>query len=153
MSISSDFLLGVVVSEGCFYIPLYHKSSGNVRPAVSFSVKMNDRELLEKMKDEVGVGNMTNKCETPVWQVQSEEDCKSLVDYIEQNRNRSFGICHKSKQYDKWCEALELLDGKANTRVDDEVKKRLVDLSFSISESRNGRSTEKSEWYDRIDNE
>jgi len=153
MDISSDFLLGVVVSEGAFFISLYHKESGNVRPAPAFAVKMNDEMLLRKMKSEIGAGRITTQGGDPVWQTQAESDCWKIRRYIEENKSEVFEICNKSNQYETWCRALDMLDGETNTKLPKDIKIELVDMSFSITPTNNGRATTKEEWYERVENE
>jgi hypothetical protein len=151
---NENFILGIIAGEGSFYVALYLKESGVVRPAPSFSVKMNDTHLLKQMRAGLGVGGIvTRGGQGTTWQVQADSECRTVREFIEDNCGELFQLTNKYEQYLLWSEALDIVEGQTNTRLSAEDKKRLVDISFGIAESDNGRTVTKKSWYRRVENE
>jgi len=154
MSNPAHFVLGFIAGEGSFHVRLVVKQNEKVRPYPAFGLKVDEITILEKIRTEVGAGYITtNKDGHSTWQLQSEEDVLCLNDYVKRHKGDWFESTHKHEQFKKWSEVVELTKGKSNANMEKSDKKKIVEMSFSIANSDNGRAVTKKEWRQRIENE
>jgi len=76
--------------------------------------------------------------------IQSNDDCKAIVDYIEDHSTDEWEKTHKSTVFDKWKEAVQMKSD--NGRLTPEQKAELIKLSCDLNQTGKGKSVD--EWLD-----
>ncbi|MFC6975107.1 LAGLIDADG family homing endonuclease [Halomicroarcula sp. GCM10025709] len=118
--VSSDelaYTLGLISGEGSFFITFVRDDRYNhnvwYSPKMSVSMGEYSRELLKSQQALYGLGTVTDHPKGYAWTLSSRSDChelRRLIDgHIRRHENTAFVQSQKYQSYQKWCEALEIL--------------------------------------------
>jgi hypothetical protein len=148
----SQFVLGVIVSEGCFTINLQNREAGGLRATYRFEIKMSeeDEELVREIQRELGgVGGIYREerekwTDTVALVVTGKVDIDEVIAYIEENRKEAFDNTRKAEQYGKWKEARRV----GTVLKNKDAAQKVVDIAAEIDKYDRGLS--KSEWMQRF---
>lgn len=114
----SHWIAGFVDGEGCFFMAPVNRPGG-YRPSFSVSVRADDSEIVQKMRDFLDVGTThfyraTSGSRVIRWSVQAQADCQKLVQFFERFPLRA----KKRNDFEVWARAVEvaanLRSGRAN---------------------------------------
>jgi len=119
---NSDFLLGLIAGEGSFSISIKktsRNSSGyEIRLKFGLHMRTLDEKLVKAVKGEFGdVGNIQyrndwkrNRGDTIQYRVTSKDDCRKVVNYIENNLTEEFRSSEKYSSYLKFKDGLNYIE-------------------------------------------
>lgn len=146
-----QFALGLIAGEGSFYIGLKHRNSGVVNFTATFMLEVYEDNVVEVLVEDLGIGEVYSRDDRDgsIWRITSISDAQELANMVQSSADKYFKSTRKYEQFKKWHRAVEI--ASENSRYSDEQKKEIVDISFSIADS-NNRRTSKEEWYNRIEN-
>jgi len=148
---SSEFILGFVAGEGSFYVSVSERANSRVKITPAFSIKVYEMDVLQSIKEELGVGKIDKYEDEYSLNVQSRPECEKVRKFVNENCTRWFKSTHKYEQFKKWCSVLDILSNwERNNPPKDEKMKEAVDLAYSIART-NTREETKDYWYSLID--
>lgn len=130
---NSDFLLGLVAGEGSFSIPITknnNKNSGfDVRTMFALKMRSLDENMVEEVKSELGVGyitsrdsNKANEGKTIQYRVSSQEECRQVIHYLDQNMNEDFKMSDKYQSYLQFKKAVKYLENRSKSSPQSIIK-------------------------------
>ena len=145
---SSDFILGLIAGEGCFYVELNKnkRMSHNIyaRPAFSLGVKVDDPDMVHILEEEFGFGEIVHRDNSIEIRVRKKENIRYLIEWMDSNKTDLFTRTDKSRQYEDW----KIIRNKINNCETDEDMEEIVTLTKSLSNSTHGKS--KDDWHNLI---
>lgn len=138
------FVLGFIAGEGSFHVTLELTGSGYVVPKPTFSLRVYEDNILDKIRNHTSVGKVRDRKNGKAWRAQSISDCKELSDWVDKRAGDMFKSTDKWRQFKLWKEAVEikLSDGRSSL----EEKKRLIEISYEIPKS-DTKSKTMDEWF------
>jgi hypothetical protein len=122
-----SFVLGVIAGEGTFNVALHHqeeRAKHNVRPDPQFAVKMDvrDKNLVKECHESVGLGQYNEYEDMVYWSISSKEDCKKMVEYVEENANCGFKNTEKWESFKVWRDVVDIVGEPYKRLSEDEVR-------------------------------
>lgn len=151
---SEKFVLGFIAGEGSFQLRVFKRDTGEqvrARFTPAFSLGVYEEEIVQMIRDEIGVGKISTVDERTTIRVQSFDDCLVVKEYVENNAGNWFKSTHKWEQFKLWRDGIELLsDWERDNPISKEAQKKVVDLSYEIPRS-DTKNLDKQDWYDIID--
>lgn len=117
-TVSNEYVVGLTDGEGCFYVNVGKTSRyrAGYRIQLHFHLKMQerDRELLEKVKNTIGCGNVyfqkerrANHCQCYRYTVSSDRDIQEIV--IPFFKKYSLQSASKSASFEIFCQIASLV--------------------------------------------
>lgn len=131
-SINPDKISGFVVGEGCFYVEFgqdgTYKNKIRVRPSFVIEVAVDDQQILEDIKKNIGCGNVYNldfgrykKYQNKNWKAHARYKVSNFTDITDKvipffQKHSLFG--KKQKAFEVFTKICSLLESKVHLKSD-----------------------------------
>lgn len=128
---NSQFILGFIAGEGSFSYKSVERGRFNFYIQPEFTLKVKEREILELILDEIGIGyNYTDDNEMTTWRTSSRDEKLQLIEFIDTHADEMFKSTQKYQSYVKW---KELVERKPELIKSKEGVKEMAELAYSIN--------------------
>lgn len=116
-----NWLLGFVEAQGCFCIVIKRNNDyRQIAPSFSIKIGISDKELLERVRDELGgVGNIYSDKSSVSFKVTKLEDIERVIDVLDW---MDFNSSRKRTEFDIWKQCVELIKNKKHLTKDGFLK-------------------------------
>jgi len=139
--------LGVIAGEGSFSVGL-HDAGDYIGRTPKFALTMSDRDadLVRVVANIVGVGNITSTRGEARWQIQSQDGCEELIEFIEDHADRVFAHSEKWRQFQRWRNVVRL---RPQIRADKSKILDLIDAAVKVNPNSGNRQNDPEELKER----
>lgn len=149
---NAEFILGLIAGEGCFSVQLSQRDDlthgVEIRP--SFTVHMKeDGEILETVKDIVGLGEVYAREKGAAWHMTRHGELVELIELIDDHAGSLFWETDKGSVFTNW---KQIIERKGSGRhLSEEETKKIIRLAKTLNER--GKSGKSVDYWINIVNE